>query len=254
MKWLDAAERVLTDEGTAMHYEEIANRILSQNLVTTKTQTPGITLHASISQDIRRRQSSGLELRFAREEVGLFTMAQWQAGPPEDVRKAISRSRDHARRQLLKGLRELSGEEFESFLEVLLTAHGYDVTVTAGGDDEGIDLIAERSGRGVAIERVGIQAKRLKTNRKVGPKIIRYLRDAASSKGCTSAALITTSGFDAKALEIANEENRLPVQLLGGDDLALLAVEAGVGIRTEALTLVVEDLASTFEISEDSGS
>ena len=54
--------------------------------------------------------------------------------------------------------------------------------------------------------------------------------------------------------DFAAEENRLRVQLVGGDDLASLAVEAGVGIRTETLTLVVEDLDSVFDVSENESS
>jgi len=250
MRWLDAVERILRDEGTSMHYEAIATEIMRRSLVDTRSATPGITLHASVSQDIGRRRSAGLAPRFAREGGGLFTLAEWTVGPDEDVRDAVARTREQARRQLLRELRQLSGEIFESFLEVLFTQMGYDVTVTAGSDDEGVDLVAERSG-GVGVERVAVQAKRSKANRRIGPRVVRYLRDAAVSRECTSAALVTTSDFDAKAVEVAQEPQRLPVRLIGGTELIDLSLEASVGIRTENLTLVHADLDSVFEIQDE---
>jgi len=73
------------------------------------------------------------------------------------VLEAARRSREHARREFLRRLRELDGPDFESFLEVLFTRMGYDVVVTGGSGDDGIDLVAELTG-GIAPHRVGIRA------------------------------------------------------------------------------------------------
>lgn len=252
MKWLDAAEAVLREYGHALHYMELAWEIGNRGQVDTKSRTPEITLHTSISQDIRRRQSAGLAPRFVRYAGGDFGLAEWDVEAIETVRTAISEHRDHARRRLRRGLRELGGEDFVSFLEVLLTTLGYEVTVTEGADDDGIDLIAERSGD-VAAERVGIQAKqRARASRRIGPNTVRLLRDALPTQQCTSGAVITTTDFDDRAVAVSQEPGNIAVKLIRGDELVDMAMEAGVGVRREELTLVVENLYSVFEVEEDS--
>jgi hypothetical protein len=166
VRWLEATERVLREVGTPLNYNELAEHIMRENLVETETRTPAITLHTSVGQDVRRRRDRGLSPRFtlSKGEIGL---AEWEIGPFEEAMETIQRTREKAKRDLIAKLRELSGEQFEGFLEVLFTRMGYDVQVTAGSDDEGIDLVAEL-GSGVGAQRVGIQAKRLRPARGFG--------------------------------------------------------------------------------------
>jgi restriction endonuclease Mrr len=146
MKWLDAVEQILFDFGTPIHYDTLAEDVLRRRLVETKSQTPAITLHTSVSIDVRHRRDSGLPARFT-IGGGLVGLAAWESGPSDEARAVIQRTRDRARREVLAKLRELDGPTFESFLEVLLSEMGYSVTVIGGtGDDEGIDLVAELAG------------------------------------------------------------------------------------------------------------
>jgi hypothetical protein len=78
MRWLDAAEKVLRDTGTALHYVELADVILKRDLVKTKSQSPAITLHASSSLDSKGRQALGLPPRLLIVPGREVTLAEWE--------------------------------------------------------------------------------------------------------------------------------------------------------------------------------
>lgn len=247
MKWLDAAEQILHEAGTPLGYRDLTDQILRRNLVETESQTPAITLHASVNIDIRRRQERGLPPRFtlSRGDIGL---AIWEIGPFEEAMETIARTREKAKRDLLSRLRNLSGAEFEGFLEVLFTRMGYDVQVTGGARDQGIDLVAELSS-GVGAQRMGIQAKCRRAGRAIGPNPLRLLRDALSSAQCNAGAVVATCDFNADAQSVAAEEGKPPLELIDSDRLTDLAIEYKVGIRTEPLEAYQEDLRSVFEVA-----
>jgi restriction endonuclease Mrr len=157
----------------------------------------------------------------------------------------IQRTREKAKRDLIAKLRDLSGVQFEGFLEVLFTRMGYDVQVTAGSDDEGIDMIAELSS-GVGAQRVGIQAKCIGARRTIGPTTVRLLRDALSSRHCNAGAVVATCRFNAEATAVADEPGKPPLELIGPDRLADLAIEFKVGIQTEPLEAYSENLDAIF--------
>lgn len=244
MRWLEATERVLREVGTPLNYNELADHIMRENLVETETRTPAITLHTSVSQDIRRRRDRGVPPRFTLSQ-SVIGLAEWEIGPFEDAMQTIQRTRDRAKRDLIAKLRELSGTDFEGFLEVLFTRMGYDVQVTAGSRDEGIDLIAELNS-GVGAQRIGIQAKCMGARRSIGPNTIRLLRDALSGGQCNAGAVIATCRFNADATAVSEEAGKPPVELIGPDRLADLAVEFKVGIQTEPLEAYSENLATVF--------
>lgn len=249
MRWLDATEVLLNDAETPMHYGELARDAIARDLVQTKSKTPHITLHTVVSADVRGRESRGQPPRFTIGK-GMVGLAEWEAGPSDEARRIIDRTRGRAGRELLSKLRQLTGDEFESFLEVLLTKMGYNVTVTGGRDDDGIDLIAELSG-GAAPQRVGIQAKCLGPRREVGPNTVRLLRDALGSNGCNAGAIVTTTRINDQARSVAEEAGKPPVSLIDGRAMSELALEHLVGIEAEPLRLYREDLTSVFEIEEE---
>ena len=247
MKWLDAAEHVLREVGTPIHYRDLANTVRREDLVQTNSQTPDITLHASVSQDIRRREQRGLPPRFTitSGDVGL---AEWASAPSEDALDTIERTRSRAKQDLLRRLRDLDGAEFESYLEVLFTKMGYDVTVTGGSGDDGIDLIASLGG-GIGVQRVGIQAKCLGARREIGPNAIRLMRDALPAHECNAGAVVATCRFNADAVRVAQEAGRPVVQLIGPDQLTDLAVEYRVGVTSQTIDMFSEDLDAALPAS-----
>lgn|SRR6266542_4403051 len=78
MKWLDAAEHILREANTAVPYREIGEAIVRRDLVRTRSKTPSITLHASISLDVKRRQDQGLPPHFLIRPGGVVTLAEWE--------------------------------------------------------------------------------------------------------------------------------------------------------------------------------
>jgi restriction endonuclease Mrr len=250
VKWLDAAEQVLGDYGTPVHYDELARQIVRRGLVQTRSNTPAITLHASVSLDLRSRREKGLPPRFTIGQ-GMVGLAGWEPGPSDEARRIIDRTRDRAKRELLSGLRALSGQEFESFLEVLLSEMGYSVTVIGGTRaDQGIDLVAELAG-GAATQRIGIQAKCLGPSREVGPSVIRLLRDALDTQQCNAGAVVATARFNAEARAVSAEPGKPPVELIDSARLVELAVEYGVGVRSQTIAEYHADLASVFQVTDD---
>jgi restriction endonuclease Mrr len=245
MKWLDAAEQILRETQTALNYKVLSEQITRRNLVESLSQTPAITLHSSVNIDIRKRKSRGLPARFTlvKGEVGL---AEWDVGPFEEVLKMATRTRDRAKRDLLAALRKLDGEQFETFVELLFTEMGYEVTPVGGSGDKGIDLIAEL-GPGIGAQRIGIQAKCYGASRSIGPNTVRLLRDALSSQQCNAGAVVATCRIDDQAVEVVNEPGKTPVELVNHERLTELAVQYKVGIRSEPLDMYREDLQSLFE-------
>lgn len=245
MRWLDAAEKVLREADTPLNYNDLAERVTKRRLVLTNSKTPAITLHASISTDIRRREDRGLPPRFTITE-GDVGLAEWESGPFEEALDTINKTRERARRELLADLRKLNGDEFEAFVEVLFTEMGYDVTVIGGSGDDGIDLVAELS-TGIGAQRIGIQAKCRGANRSVSPNTVRLLRDALTTRQCNAGAVVATCRMDAKAVEVAAEPGKAPIELVDHDRLVDLALEFGVGIRSEQLSVYFADLGDAID-------
>lgn len=247
MKWLDAIEQILSEADEQLHYGELARRIMTRSLVDTSSQTPDITVHASVGQDIRRRRERGFPPRFTIDS-GVIGLAEWSAPALKEAQDVVEQVRNQAHRDLMTELRKLDGTQFESFLEVLLIRMGYEVEVIGGAGDDGIDLVAE-SGGGVSPQRIGIQAKCLGSNRRVGPNVVRVLRDALPTKECQSGAIISTARFDDRAVEVAKEPGRLAIQLTGPDELAELAARYGAGISSRPIELLYENLEEVFSKS-----
>lgn len=245
MTWTDAAEQILREEGASMSYRELARRILARRLVQSDSQTPHITLHVSLSSENPRRSARGQTVRFLMIRGGEVALTEWDVGDLDEALDTLNNHRMRTQRDLLKGLRSLDGATFEGYLEVLLTEMGYSVTVTGGRDDEGVDLVAELES-GVGVQRVGVQGKCQSARRTVGPNTVRLLRDALSVYNCNAGAVITTTRFDPKAVEVAAEEGKPPISLIDCDALVELAIAYQVGIRREQLPVYFEDLAEVF--------
>ena len=244
MKWVDAIERVLEDANEDLHYGMIADRILDRQLVKTKTATPDIVVHAAVGQDIRRRKTKNEEPRFTLKD-GMIGLAAWLGPDLSETQTAIGKMRENASRDLLKNLRSLGGDEFESYLEVLLIGMGYEVDVIGGSGDRGIDLIAENSDT-LTPQRIGIQAKCLGSRRKVGHTVVSILRDALPSKKCQTGAVIATVEFTDTARATAKAQGQLEIHLIGPNELFDLAAEHGIGVSSTPAALLREDLGSVF--------
>lgn len=78
MRSIDAAEKVLIDAGVPLRPSEIAQLMIDQQLWQTQGLTPGATIDARLSVDIR---DNGQNSRFQRTAPGVFALRSW--GLPE---------------------------------------------------------------------------------------------------------------------------------------------------------------------------
>jgi restriction endonuclease family protein len=94
---------------------------------------------------------------------------------------------------------DLSGHQFEKEVAKLYEAHGYDVQVTKGSGDGGIDIFLEKAGR-----RYGVQCKN--HHKAIGPAAIRDLYGAMSHEGLDAGIFIASSGYTKGAKEFARNK------------------------------------------------
>jgi len=81
MTWKDAIQKVLEDADGPLHFKEITDRILDQGLKTTIGATPGRTVIATISIEIRKE---GIFERMGRGFYRLATGGKSEAGTDDD--------------------------------------------------------------------------------------------------------------------------------------------------------------------------
>lgn len=74
MNLLDAVVQVLNSTGTAMHYKDIARRIIQEQLWTPSGSSPAATVNAEIVLDLRK---SGKRSPFQRTGPGVFALREW---------------------------------------------------------------------------------------------------------------------------------------------------------------------------------
>jgi hypothetical protein len=81
MTWHDAIVKVLRESGSAMHYTEITDRIVDQQLVDTVGATPTNTVNAQITTDIRDNGDDSTFVRVRRGEYMLREHHERQSQP-----------------------------------------------------------------------------------------------------------------------------------------------------------------------------
>ena len=99
----------------------------------------------------------------------------------------------------------MSGTEFEDYVAARLRRAGWRVTVTSVNGDYGVDLIAQRDGKSVAI-----QCKR--HGKSVGVAAVQQVVSGARHHGCTKSIVITNQEFTRAAKQLAHTHG---CQLIG---------------------------------------
>ncbi len=111
---------------------------------------------------------------------------------------------------------EMSGPEFEHYIGDLFACLGFDVEVTKGSGDYGVDVICEKGG-----ERIAIQAKR--HSQKVNLKAVQEVVAGMKIHRCNKSMVVTTSYFSPSALRLASHNN---CELVNRDQLVRLIQKA----------------------------
>jgi HJR/Mrr/RecB family endonuclease len=137
---------------------------------------------------------------------------------------------DRRHRLLLQDWRAMRGVPFEAFLKEVLEVLGFEVATTDVTGDQGIDLIASRSG-----ERLGIQAKGYQES--VSNSAVQQAFAGMSHYRCHRCAVITNSEFTRAARELALStgcilvDQRLVPDLIAGKVFSSLTAET---LQTES--------------------
>ncbi len=243
MSFTDAAEWVLGESGDQepLHYAEIAKQALEGGLIQTEGRTPAATMYSMILTEIRRREDRNESPRFVRHGRGVVGLASWL---PDQVASLIEERNSEVRQALLAQARSASPDDFESLVEQLLVAMGFEgVAVTPSSGDGGIDVRGTLVvGRSIRI-RMAVQAKRWKNN--VQKPVVQQVRGSLGAH--EQGLIITTSDFSAGAKEEAQRSDTAPVALIGGEQLAVLLAEHEIGARMTSYELYTLDEVDSSE-------
>jgi len=157
---------------------------------------------------------------------------------------------------LLKELHsQLSPQQFEKFLSILLSEMGFsDVTVTGRSGDRGIDLQAtwtETNVPGLEVDLAfKIQAKRFTPRSALNPRYIRELR--GSLRAGEWGLLITTARVSSKTRQEGLTDYSRRISVIDGQSLIELCKKYEVGVKTDYRIDIssLEEEEITPEISE----
>ena len=97
-------------------------------------------------------------------------------------------------------LHRLSPREFEELVAELISRLGYDIHLMPGTRDGGVDIIASRSDS-LAQQRLLVQCKRYRPDRRVGVEKVRELYGVVQQERATGGVIATTSYFTKGAVE-----------------------------------------------------
>lgn len=174
--------------------------------------------------------------------------------PEEAIQSAEEEIAASLRSQLLARIAELSPTFFEGLVVDLIVAMGYGGTRQSvarrlgKSGDEGIDGVVNEDPLG--LDTVYIQAKRYAPDNTVGREKIQQFAGALVGQSAAKGVFVTTSSFTKQAQDYAS---RVPqrIVLIGGDDLARLMVQYGVGVRTERVVEIKRIDLDYFDPSGD---
>lgn len=232
MTYLDAAHEILKQAGQPLHYQEITQQVLAQQLISPQGLTPEATMGSRLYTDTLQEGS-----RFVRAGKGAFGLVQWQ---PEGIEAQVEKLNDATRAQLHGHLFEMPPDRFEALVGELLIRMGFDestVQVTKRSGDGGIDVVGVYRATGLTGVSAAVQVKRWKSN--VGAPTVTTLR--GSLQVHQQGIIITTSDFSRGARTEATAANKTHIGLINGQELVDLLVKHKVGVRERNLPVLSLD-------------
>jgi len=132
------------------------------------------------------------------------------------------------KKDLLKTLKELKGDQFERVIGDLFIKMGYNAQVTQYTRDGGIDVMASEDRLG--LNKIFIQTKCYTDKLVDSPEIQKFIGAATSNTGKLQSAkcvFVTTTEFTKPAID---EASKIPVRLINGNELVELMIEYKLGI------------------------
>jgi restriction system protein len=240
MQFKDAAYEVLKEAGKPLHYNEITDLALGQNILETAGQTPHATMGALLYTDTLKENS-----RFRRgDEKGTFALADPAA---KGIKQQIETIQKQIRQDLRKHLLKMHPQKFEELIRSLLEEMGFDeAETTAYRNDKGVDVRGILKTNPLSTTKVAIQAKRWTAN--VGSGVVRDLRGSLRMADAEQGLIITPSDFTADAREEAESSGKTPITLINGLQLVDLLIQYQVGVKQEQYTVFSIDAEYWSEV------
>lgn len=205
----------------------------------------------SFGLDLLNRYPDGLNIEIIRETDGIKEWAkrsrdgaknpsishvpQSEGTPQEQIEASIDELENALAQEMVSRIQEREPEFLETIVLDLLKNMGYGVGVNSlehvgGSGDEGVDGVINQDALG--LQRIYVQAKRYKDDRKIGRPQIQGFMGALQGHGAAGGIFITTSSFSQDAKDFTNKQMNIKIKLIDGEDLGLLLVRNGVGVRT----------------------
>jgi restriction system protein len=228
MTYLDAAHAILQAAGEPLHYEEITQRALDQNLIAPQGLTPAATMGSRLYTDTKQEDS-----RFVRAGRGQFGLTQWQ---PKGIEARAQEINQATRARLAELLQSMPADRFESLVGELLLSMGFDESSIdiKHRADGGIDVLGTYRAAGLTEVSAAVQVKKWKHN--VGAPVVTQLR--GSLQVHQQGIIITTGGFSTGARKEANAPGKTHIGLIDGEELLDLLVKHRVGVAERTLTVI----------------
>ena len=226
LSFLDCAIKVLREEAEMqpMHYREITERALSHGWLVSNGLTPDASMGSQIYTDIKKCESQGRRSAFTIKK-GFVGLAEWNGSPLE---QQIEQYNENKRKELLQRVMQLTAEEFEKLVKILLTHMGFtQVEQTRLSGDHGVDVKGTLSIHDAIKLKLAVQVKKWKNN--VQAPQIQGLR--GSLRTYEQGLFVTTSDFSkgAKA-EAMRKDAHCDIALINGSQLVDNLVKYHIGI------------------------
>jgi len=237
LSFADAAEQVLQEANTPLHYKKLTKIALDQGLNTT-SQTPWHTMYSVIHKEIKHRNAQGEPQRF-KISKGFIHL---EKDIPKTLAFTIKKHNKGVRDQILKQLRIMDSRKFEEFVSDLLNKMGFEENneITPKSRDGGIDVRGTLTLNEAIKVRIAVQVKCWGDKNSVGPKIVRQVRGCL--KPYEQGMIITTSKFTKFAREEADND-AAHVALIDGEQL----VKIMVGLDHDMIEKQPQNLLSLTE-------
>ncbi|MFC1865126.1 HTH domain-containing protein [Chloroflexota bacterium] len=241
LSFTNSAQRVLEELGDSkpMHYREITAKAIEKGWLITGGKTPEATMYAQILTEIKRYQKRGKYPRFVQHGRGYVGLARWMS---RGLAFQIEQHNQQVRKSLMNRLLSMTSVAFEELISQLLAEMGFEmVEVTKVSGDGGIDVRGTLVVSEVVRLKMAVQVKKWKPKTHVLAPVVQQVRGSLGTH--EQGLIITTSDFSKGAIEEAVRSDAVPVALMNGEQLALLLMEYGIGVKRSAHNL--------FELDED---
>ena len=229
LSFTDSAQRVLEEMGDSkpMHYREITAKAIEKGWLVTGGKTPEATMYAQIITEIKRHQKRGKHPRFVQHGRGYVGLTRWMS---HGLVFQIEQHNQQVLKSLMNRLLAMTPVAFEELISQLLAEMGFEmVEVTKVSGDGGIDVRGTLVVSEVIRIKMAVQVKKWKLKTHVRAPVVQQVRGSIGTH--EQGLIITTSDFSKGAIEEAVRSDAVPVALMNGEQLALLLMEYGIGVK-----------------------